>query len=42
MTEKRKEDLRAYRPGRLTILQLMFVLAMLGLVSTYVLHRFFG
>jgi len=34
----KKNDLRTYRPGKLTILQLMLVLALLGIVVTVGLH----
>jgi len=36
------KEINVYRIGRITILQLMGVLAALGLVSTWVLHYFFG
>lgn len=31
-----------YRIGKITILEIMAVLAVIGLLSTWVLHRFFG
>ena len=36
-----ENDLRAYRNGPLTVLQLMGVLAVLGLLAAWVLQRFF-
>ena len=40
--KKKKEDLRAYRTGPLTVLELMAVLAVLGVLLAWVLHRFFS
>lgn len=36
-----KEDLRAYRSGPLTVLQLMALIAVLGLLLTWVIKHFF-
>ena len=36
-----ENDLRAYRSGPFTLLQLMTVLAILGLLTAWVLQRFF-
>jgi hypothetical protein len=36
------KELRSFRTGPLTILQLMAVLAILGVLGAWVLHRFFG
>lgn len=43
MTEEKKpkEDLRPYRPGPLTVLQLLALVAILGLVLTWVVKHFF-
>lgn len=37
-----KEDLKDYRRGKLTILELMTVLAALGILLTWVLKHFLG
>lgn len=35
-----QQDLKSYRRGRLTILELMTVLSVLGVLLTWVLQRF--
>lgn len=42
MENKEKQDGQVYRRGRLTILELMSVLAILGGLLTWVLQRFFA
>jgi prepilin-type N-terminal cleavage/methylation domain-containing protein len=41
-SNKDKKDADVYRAGKLTILELMAVLAILGILVTWVLHSFFG
>jgi hypothetical protein len=36
-----ENDLRAYRSGPFTLLQLMIMLAAVGLLSAWILQRFF-
>lgn len=38
----KKDEVKVYRIGRITILQLMAILAIVGLVATWVLHSFFS
>jgi hypothetical protein len=40
--DDRKDDVSVYRVGRMTILQIMGLLAALGLIATWALHSFFG
>jgi multisubunit Na+/H+ antiporter MnhF subunit len=42
MKEDKDKSLSGYRIGKLTILQIMAVLAIIGLVSTWALHHFFS
>lgn len=39
--KKDKDDLHSYRPGALTVIQLMTVLAVLGFLVTCLLRYFF-
>lgn len=39
--DKEKDDLHAYRVGRLTILELMTFLAVLGILLAWVCQHFF-
>ncbi len=40
--KNRKENLRSYRTGPLTVLQLMLVIAILGGLITWLLSHFFA
>jgi Tfp pilus assembly protein PilE len=40
-TNNEKEGANGYRIGRLTVLELMTVLAVLGILITWILRRFF-
>lgn len=42
MNQQEREALKAERPGPLTVLQLMAVLAVLGIVATIVLRHYFS
>jgi len=42
MKQDNQEQVKVYRLGKMTILEIMVVLAVIGLVATWVLHRFFG
>ena len=42
MKKDNEISVNAYRIGRLTILEIMAVLAVLGLLATWVLHHFFA
>jgi len=37
-----KNQIKGYRIGKLTILEIMSVLAVIGLLATWVLHHFFA
>ncbi len=37
-----KKPFTGYRFGKITILEFMGVLAVIGVLATWVLHRFFG
>lgn len=41
-TNAKKEKVNVYRVGGLTLLQLMAILAVLGIVATWVLRQFFA
>lgn len=41
MDKQKEEDLSVYRVGRLTLLQLMGMVAVIGIVATWVVHRLF-
>ncbi|VVC75064.1 hypothetical protein AQUSIP_03400 [Aquicella siphonis] len=41
-TDDKKDEINVYRLGRLTVLELMAVLAVLGILATWVLRRFFA
>ena len=40
MKEEKKRDADIYRSGRLTVLELMTVIAILGILLTWVLQKF--
>lgn len=39
--KNKRNEVNVYRAGRLTVLELMTVLAVLGILVTWVLRRFF-
>lgn len=41
MQKKDKEDLRAYRTGRLKVLELLAVVAVAGFILTWIVKHFF-
>lgn len=42
MKDNQSKTVRIYRVGKLTILQIMGILASAGLLATWMLHQFFG